>query len=907
MIEWLLALGAGAAVLKALSGKDTSTASAQPRTSSYLLDTRRATLSAAPTLDVRRAPSRADLARTSVTAWHAKWDAVLASDSWIPKSVVEIAIQEYPVSYLTLEGRSLPSIRRQFETHNADVLSAHKAELSDFFSTIESAPLTEEQMAACICMDDNVQIVAAAGSGKTSTMVAKAAYALKRGLVRPEEILLLAFNRAAADELQQRVQIRLAEFDGVDRITAQTFDAFGLRIIGQANGKKLRVHRSVAEDDGVTLMRTIIDDLSTADRSFANAWQSFRLLYGRSFSTIHGGRDNDKDWQLRTAGGEIVKSKEEVFIADFLYFNNVAYEYERPYEHETATADHSQYCPDFYYPQYGIYHEHFALNEHGEPPEKFGEKYLEGVNWKRDLHSEHATHLLETTSHALRTLGDKALTELLEGVGVALRFDASRPVAGRQAISDEELIGLFRTFQRHVKGNGLTRDALREAVTESAKLGDAARLNAFLDLYERIADEWESRLANSGTIDFEGLMLLASAHIHHGNFQSPYRLILADEFQDSSRSRVRLLQELTQQAPGDTHLCVVGDDWQGINRFAGADISVMAQFAQLFPHATQLKLSKTFRCPQELCDASSDFVTANPAQIKKDVVSSNPLTSDGMRAMAFCYGHDAESAEHIQQQLDRMRDQIIDGRLEQPEGRKTTVLFLGRYKHDKPTSLAAWQSRYSGWMDLAFLTVHKSKGLEADYVIVLNLNEGIHGFPSQMEDDPLLQIPMPRADPFPFAEERRLFYVALTRARRQVRLYGHIGKLSRFVVELALADHVSLRSTDNQAVTPCPSCRKSVLQAAIGRYGPFEQCSSNGACKFSRKLAPDDPRIASLEAKAAARLTLRPDSPCPRPECNGTMKVRSKGRSTFLGCSEFPATQCPSKAKIQVDSSDLVS
>lgn len=901
MIEWLLALGAGAAVLKALSGKDKSTASAQTQTSSYLLDTRRATPSAAPTLDVRRAPSRADLARTAVAAWHETWDAVLARDSWIPKSVVETAIQEYPVSYLTLAGPSLPSIRRQFETHNADVLSAHKAELSDFFSTIESAPLTEEQMAACICMDDNVQIVAAAGSGKTSTMVAKAAYALKRGLVRPEEILLLAFNRAAADELKRRVQVRLADFDGVDQIKAQTFDGFGSSVIGQASGKKRRIHRSVDQDDGVSLITDIITDLEKTNVQFATAWKLFRLLYGRSFSAASRTTGRDQDQGFQTAGGETVKSKEEVFIADFLFFHNVSYEYERTYEHETATAAHSQYCPDFYYPDYATYHEHFALDEKGQPPEAFGQSYLDGVVWKRELHAENGTTLLETTSHQLRSAGANALTQMFENAGVALRLDETRMAVGEQPISNQELIGLIRSFQKHAKGNGLTRDKLRAAA--EAQKGDAARASAFLEIYEPIVEEWDRRLAASDTIDFEDMMLLASGFIHHGAYQSPYRLILADEFQDSSRSRIRLLQELTQQAPGDTHLCVVGDDWQGINRFAGADISVMAQFAQLFPHATQLKLTKTFRCPQELCDASSAFVTANPAQIKKDVVSSNPLTSDGMRVMAFCYGHDAESAEHIQQQLDRMRDQIIDGRLEQPPGRKTTVLFLGRYNHDKPKSLAAWQSRYSDWLNIAFLTVHKSKGLEADYVIVLNLNEGIHGFPSQMEDDPLLQIPMPQADPFPYGEERRLFYVALTRARRQVRLYGQTGKLSRFVIELALTSGVTIRTTDNQPINPCPSCREGILRPAIGRRGAFEQCTRSSPCGFTRSLAPEDPRIPALKARAAARVPMKPGAPCPRPDCGGVMVVRPRGRPPFLGCSNFAVSHCPSQAQIEPDAS----
>ena len=885
MIEWLLLLGAGAAVIIALSGSKAAKPVSRSRGS--------------PTpLDVRTAPSRDDKARATLASWRETWSPLLGSDSWIRKSVIDAAMKDYPGSALTLEGRLTSSVRGEFLKHNADHLASQQRELREFFATIESSPLTDEQIAACVCMDDNVQIVAAAGSGKTSTMVAKAAYALKRGLVRPEQILLLAFNRAAADELRQRVKLRLAEFEGVELISAQTFDAFGSRVIGQASGTKRRLHPKVTQNDGAELIANIVDDLSKNDAQFATAWQTFRLLYGRSVASSNSGSDRDEQ-TYETAAGHSVKSKEEVFISDFLFFHNVAYEYERPYELGTATADHSQYCPDFYYSDYAIYHEHFALDEHGQPPEAFGQSYLDGVRWKRDLHAQHGTTLLETTSHRLRALGSKGLIEMLGNAGIPLRLDETREPPGEKPISDQELIRLVRSFQKHVKGNALTREKLRAAVADHAQRGDVARLSAFLEIYEPISDAWDQRLAASGTIDFEDMMLLASGFIHHGHYENPYRLILADEFQDSSRSRIRLLQALTNQAAGETHLCVVGDDWQGINRFAGADIAAMTEFAQLFPHSTQLKLTKTFRCPQEICDASSAFVSANPAQIKKEVISTSPLRPDGRRLMAFCYGHNAEAADHIERQLDRMRDQIIEGRLEQPQDRKTSVLLLGRYNHDKPASLAAWQRRYSGVMDLSFLTIHKSKGLEADYVIVLNLNEGTHGFPSQIEDDPLLQVPMPNADPFPYGEERRLFYVALTRARRQVRLYGQTSKLSRFVVELALANGVAMRTVDNQALNPCPACQKGVLRPAVGPYGAFEQCTRTRACGFARNLSPDDPRIPALQDRAAARPTMRPGAPCPREDCNGTMIVRTKGRSPFLGCSNFAATQCPSQAKIE--------
>ena len=135
-----------------------------------------------------------------------------------------------------------------------------------------------------------------------------------------------------------------------------------------------------------------------------------------------------------------------------------------------------------------------------------------------------------------------------------------------------------------------------------------------------MADEWEKRLEADNAVDFENMILQAAEHIEAGRFVSPYTVVLSDEFQDSSRARIRLLQALTKRAGRPAHLCVVGDDWQGID-FAGADIHVMTEFEDIFPDATRLTLNTTFRCPQQICDVSSGFIQQNPLQIEKSVTT----------------------------------------------------------------------------------------------------------------------------------------------------------------------------------------------------------------------------------------------------------------------------------------------
>src|SRR6202000_1952169 len=136
-------------------------------------------------------------------------------------------------------------------------------------------------------------------------------------------------------------------------------------------------------------------------------WDLFRVVFGRDLpefgsTSISDGWDRDGNGYVRTIRGERVRSHEERLICDWLFYNGVNYEYEREYEFDTATADHRQYFPDFYYPDIGVYHEHFALNAAGEPPAEFT-GYLDGVAWKRAEHKRRGTKLIETTSHQLRT------------------------------------------------------------------------------------------------------------------------------------------------------------------------------------------------------------------------------------------------------------------------------------------------------------------------------------------------------------------------------------------------------------------------------------------------------------------------------------------------------------------------
>ncbi len=791
----------------------------------------------------------------SVEEWDQLFERRFAHAAWIPAGVAQRFLAENPLpargfdpvrlaASIAARDAGRPDPHRdtaRFDAHNQAVLERQKTELKPFFDTVETSPLTDEQIHACICMDDNVMVVAAAGSGKTSTMVAKAGYVLTQGLATPEQVLLLAFNRDAADELGQRVRDRLSGIEGIEGVTAQTFHGFGQSVIAEATGKKPTLAPWLEHSgQDLAFMAEIAGAIASHDPQFRRDWDLFRTVYARDLGPIGEAADPEasdgRRRGFRTADGKLVKSKEEQLICNWLFFNGVNYVYEPAYEHETADRRYRQYRPDFFYPDIGLYHEHFALDEEGRAPEHFGDGYVEGVNWKRALHAEKGTELFETTSAQIRS--NEALDrlrEMLVGRGVELSFDPARKTDGPPPLTDEQLARTLRVFQQHVKSNGLSKLALaRSAHEQGARFGYRAQL--FLRIYERISAEWERRLRAGGYIDFEDMLRRAAELVEAGRYKHSYTVVLADEFQDSSRARVRLLQALTRS--DDAHLTVVGDDWQGVNRFAGADLRVMSEFQGFFSPSSTLQMTTTFRCPQALCDVSSAFVQVNPRQLKKTVRSTSAFNNRPLQAYGFSNPHAFE--DHIEQQLRQMVDLLVKGDLPAGKDGRTNVLILGRYKTDKPERLSRWSRLFSPHLDVRYKTIHASKGLEAEYVYVLGLVEGRKGFPSQIEDDPILGLAMPDADTFPMAEERRLFYVALTRASRQVRLYTSLDKPSRFITELVANEQLLIQPVDGEAVETCPKCQAGVLRVRKSEFGAFHGCSRYAVgCDFKRAIVDD--------------------------------------------------------------------
>lgn len=713
----------------------------------------------------------------------------------------------------------------------------------DLLSKVESKPLTDDQARAVICFDNRVQVVASAGSGKTSVMVAKAAYAIYRKLIPPEKIVMLAFNKQAAEELKERTSKAFNRLNIKNvEVEASTFHSLGLRIIGSATGEKPDIPDWATDTtSGFRKLTEIVDDLKDKSSTFRANWDLFRFVFGKDLP-VWGSQEPSDTWdtegngRIRTVRGEPVKSQEEAMIANWLFYNGIEYKYEESYVHRTVNKDYRQYKPDFYYPSINLYHEHFALNAKGEPPASFTD-YMAGVHWKRQLHIDKGTILFETTSHGLRNGNDlQRLANELTQRGLVLDPNPDReiPQAGQKPMGSAELIGLIRTFISHAKSNSLSISALRHRLNSITEGTFALRYRMFLSIAEPIFEAWDAALAAENGIDFEDMLNMAAEHLESGRYSAPYDLVMADEFQDASCARARLCKALVNQA--DRFLFAVGDDWQSINRFAGADVSVMTGFKGWFNNGQVLKLEQTFRCPQQLCDISSQFITKNPSQIPKRVHSETP--AHGAVLQAFQVDHKNQLSDAIYQFTLKLAEDVQNKTVSPGRDGKVSIYVLGRYNSDRQY-LPRLEARFDRYVSISFLTIHRSKGSEADYVILPEMVNPMRGrsFPSTQTNDPLLTLAMPAGDEYPLSEERRLFYVALTRARRSVAMFTVKGQHSFFLNELEKSEDVAITRTDGKPTheETCPACKQGVLVSRTGPYGEFRSCSNFPLCAYKPK------------------------------------------------------------------------
>ena len=782
-------------------------------------------------------------------------------------------------------------------------VSAELERWKDFFDTIESKPLTPEQRLSVVVDEDATLVLAGAGSGKTSVISAKAAYLVKAGIRPPEEILLLAFAKNAAEEMSERVEAR----SGVP-IVARTFHALAYDIIGQVDGSKPPLADHATDDLAFTnLIKQILKDLVHTQADVSKAiirWFAHFLVEPKDewdFKTKHEFYSHLEKQDLRTLQGEKVKSYEELQIANWLYENGIEYEYEPNYEHKLPTSGRRDYCPDFRLTESGVYIEHFGVRRQRMPdgtdrlltaPFVDRDKYLADMTWKREVHAAQQTTLIETYSY------ERQEGRLLVGLAEKLAPHVTSNPRPIETIFDnvvalnqvDAFTQLLATFLRKFKSGGYTA-ADCEAKAERLRLGK--RANAFLAVFVPVFEEYQKRLG--GRIDFEDMILRAAQYVETGRYVSPFRHILVDEFQDISQSRARLVKALKAQH-SDVRIFAVGDDWQSIFRFAGSDIHLMRHFGEEFGgtfdgrsgiHRT-VDLGRTFRSVDQIAFAARTFVLKNPAQLSKQIVPAGKASEPAIKIVMTAKGEDTPKLAEVLAEISRRAE----------ASPTASVLLLGRYRFLEP-AMNDLKLRFPR-LRISFKTIHASKGLEADHVILLNADSGRMGFPSEIVDDPLLALVSPEEELFENAEERRVMYVAMTRARHTLTILASKSRPSAFVTELG-QDHsygVALTADSQTIAHECSECGGRLLDVRGKDGRTLYRCEHDQHCGNALPTCPSCgvgfPVRSSGSAEARCNCGASYRS-CP--ECKGGWLVDRSGRyGAFLGCVRYPA--CDGKAKV---------
>ncbi len=747
---------------------------------------------------------------------------------------VRVQVQNIREFLLNHEQRRI-KLNQSFITNEAE-------EMSEFFDHVEKNPLTKMQRQAVIVNEENNLVIAGAGSGKTSTITARVAYLVKRGLADPSNILVLAFNKAAANELVERIEPLAGP-----EISVMTFHKFGLNVISEATGQKPDIANS--EEDRLGKKLTIQGIIKEACNNEVFAKQL--LLYFKYYLVPYQDLtsfENEQEYmsylakyEMRTLKGEKVKSYGELLIANFLFLNGVDYEYEAKYEHKTTTRQKRQYKPDFWLPKAGLYIEYLALDRRGNTPGYINKNtYTRDLEWKREIHKSKATKMVELMCY--HTMEGNLETELdrhLKQHGVEYR-----PISPEEAFDEINKFGeitnfarLISSFLSHFKSNRWTFDGLREKAKHHRF---ADRSLAFINIFQTLYSEYQQGLERLEAIDFDDMISQAVDHLEAGEAMpdcSRFTHILVDEFQDISKGRAKLLSALKKHAPAKTLFCV-GDDWQAIYRFAGSDVSIMREFESIFGASETTTLDKTFRFNNLIADFTTDFVLQNPGQIQKSISSLHTVETPQI----FLINDSEKESVLLEQALQHINNQAL-----KQEG---SVLVLGRYRNSKPDNFTTLIREFPGF-SISFMTAHGSKGLEADYVIVLGMNSGKYGFPCQKVDDPVMGLVLPVAEEYEYAEERRLFYVACTRTKNTVYLINGISEKggtqnalppSSFLREAQGRTQNVISLGDSSAPNePCPGRCKGigVLMRRTGKYGPFWGCSLY-YCDYTKKIKDED-------------------------------------------------------------------
>lgn len=783
--------------------------------------------------------------------------------------------------------------------------------------------LDEDQRRVVLTDEDYCLVIAGAGAGKTTTVAAKVKYLVEKKGVSPAQILVVSFTNKAVQELREKLNRDLK----IDCPVA-TFHSTGNAILRKQTDEKLNIVDStklyfvIQEYFKKSILKneSLVDNLILFFASYFDAPYEgsdlnnfFNKIAKSNFATL---RSDLNEFQRQvmdtrtkksiTIQSEVMRSNQEVEIANYLYLNKVDYEYEPIYRYDIQFA-RKPYTPDFVIKQGEkiAYIEHFGITQDGHN-DRFSadqlEAYKKAIRDKIALHKQHGTTLIYTFSRYTdgRSITEH-LREALEEQGFTLTPRSNKEVMEKLVSSEEnryirKLVNLICRFIGNFKTNGYTADEFNRMYHSTQNV----RTRLFLDICQDCFLEYERYLKENNAVDFED-MINESARllreVKEMRQKLDFKYIIVDEYQDISRQRFDLVTALSEVT--DAKIIAVGDDWQSIYAFSGSDITLFTKFAEKMGYAKLLKIVKTYRNSQEVIDIAGNFIQKNTTQLAKALKSPKTIvdpviiyTYDGSRKKA---GADNKSGANyaMAHAVEVALEQIMAYNKAEGKPDSSSVLLLGRFGFDgdqlEKSGLFEYIERGGKiksvkypHIDITFMTAHKSKGLGYDNVIVLNGKNETYGFPSKIEDDPVLAFVIKGDRSIDYAEERRLFYVAMTRTKNRVFFIAPEQNPSEFLLEI---------KRDYKNVVLCGNWNEEVHENSLAKKtcpicGYPLQFRYKNAYGLKLFICTNEPEVCGFMTNEynAGKLSIMKCDQCR----DGYLIVKpGKENNYFLGCTNY--------------------
>lgn len=816
---------------------------------------------------------------------------------------------------------SFKNLKNIISSHNKEFIDTSMVKQKKYLDEIlfnidKNIVLDEDQRKVVLTDEDYCLVIAGAGAGKTTTVAAKVKYLVDKKDIKPEEILIISFTNKAVGELKDKINKALNI-----PCPITTFHSAGNAILRKKSDEKLNI-----VEDGF-LNNTIRDYLlvKIKDKKMAD---NLVLFFGSYFDTQYEGTDKreflnsivksdfstlkgnlneysytyvEKNTKRKvTLNNEVVKSSQEVQIANFLYLNGIEYEYEPSYPYYIFMSK-KRYSPDFVIRQNGkeIYLEHFGLSEDGKN-DRYTEaeivKYKKAINDKIQIHQKHGTKLIYTYSkyNDGKSIIDH-LTELLKENGIVSNPRSSEEVLNKLALIQEnkyiaKMVYLICDFIKNFKTNGYTEDKFYEFI----RIVKSERTKLFLEICRECYLEYQRTLSRNNAVDFQDMINDAARALREVaalKEKLHFKYIIIDEYQDISRQRFDMAKELSKVT--DAKIIAVGDDWQSIFAFSGSDVTLFTKFCEKMGYGEELKITRTYRNAQEVIDIAGGFIQKNDAQIKKSLISPKHI-EDPVIVVSYDdtpkkWNERASEGGPLYKMACALEYAI--GEIVAKHGNKTNILLIGRYNYDGETltrtgafeynanGSKVYSKKYSQ-VDITFLTAHSSKGLGYDNVIIINAKDAVYGFPSKIEDDPVMKLVIKQSDEMDYAEERRLFYVALTRTKNRVFIIAPEKHPSEFVLELKTEyKNIVLKGEFN----PEPHGLLTNKVCPICGY-PLQRRHRKD-CDMNLWVCTNEPEVCGFVSNnlAGGKMYIQKCTEC----VDGYLIVKTKDGHSFLGCTNY--------------------